>query len=303
MKKIICLIGILLIIFGIVYTKHMADLTPQTIVDQPIPLLDGTQTDPSGTNSTGDSTSVVIVPTTQVDKTFPQKVVASETISQSLNTETKRITGEYSFEQLGAFVVYSIIHPLASIKISGDGIAATDANGNPTFTLDGETGDATFAGTVKAGNVEVIDDTGLISLNNFALNGVTSNGDNLAIPNQWTDIANLSITFTLVRSTHILLMAGGNFTFPKTDLDGTTSGYILVGFNIDGTIYPTTGGYDAYNEYKITNIIYGFSSFQYLTTLGAGNHTVKLDWKLVQNIGTPSANCINLYMNYLILGS
>ena len=140
-------------------------MQPTEITDNPITLLDGTTTDASGSNTDSD-TSVVLVPNTQVDQTFPQAVIAHETISQSLNTETKRIMADYTFESLGAITISSPIHPLANISISGEGIVATDANGATTFTLDGETGDATFKGTILAGSLisEGIIEGGSISI-------------------------------------------------------------------------------------------------------------------------------------------
>ena len=93
---------------------------PTTIIDQPTPLIDGSVTSPSG-YATDQSSEVVIVPTTQVDQKFPPKVVAHETISQSLNTETKRILGSYSFEENGAISVGVYQYGVSGeVKISPD---------------------------------------------------------------------------------------------------------------------------------------------------------------------------------------
>jgi hypothetical protein len=146
----------------------MTDLTPQTIVDQPVPLIDGSQTDATGTDTTPATTTTVVVPTTQVDVPFPQKIVAQETISQSLNTETKRILAGYSFEQNGAISVGVYEYGKSGeVKISPDGIVAKNVNGDTTFALDGTTGDATFRGKVQAAGFDIIDETGLVSELNF----------------------------------------------------------------------------------------------------------------------------------------
>src|SRR6266496_673277 len=135
-------------------------MTPEEIVDQPIILLDGSIIDSSGQASSPLTQS----PTTELDKKFPPRIVAHATISESLDTETKRIKGEFQFESLGAFTVQSTIHPLASITYSGDGIIGIDANGNTTFSIDGETGDATFLGTLQAGTLIGGDNTVIIGI-------------------------------------------------------------------------------------------------------------------------------------------
>lgn len=155
MKKLFIILGIILIIFGVVYTRYMSDgLQPPTIVDQPIPLLDGSQTTATGTDTTATSTESAVVPTTQVDQAFPQAIIARETISQSLDTETKRIKGAYSFESLGAIKIGEFSQGVSGeVAISPDGIIAKNINGDTTFALDGATGDATFKGTVQSGSL------------------------------------------------------------------------------------------------------------------------------------------------------
>lgn len=130
-------------------------MQPITIVDQSIPLLDGSNLPSSGNNSNPVlSGSVAEVPITQVDQAFPVANVAQETISQSLNTETKRILAEYTFESLGAIRIGGFVQGVSGeINISPDGITAKNVNGDTTFTLNGATGDATFKGTVTAGSI------------------------------------------------------------------------------------------------------------------------------------------------------
>lgn len=133
----------------------MDGLQPQTIADQPIPLLDG-----GFTPTIGNATNPVMAdsgassPNVSVDQRFPPARVAQETIAQSLNTETKRILADYSFESLGAISIGEFIQGVSGdIKLSPDGIVAENVNGETTFALDGATGDATFKGEVKAGSV------------------------------------------------------------------------------------------------------------------------------------------------------
>lgn len=127
-------------------------MQPETIVDQPLPLIDGAILASTGNNSNPvTSNADVEVPTTQVDKSFPPALIAQETVSQSIDTATKRIKGTYTFESLGAISIGEFQQGISGeIKISPDGIEATNVNGDTTFTLDGSTGNATFKGTLEA---------------------------------------------------------------------------------------------------------------------------------------------------------
>lgn len=129
-------------------------IEPQTIIDAAIPLLEG-----GFSNATGSNTNSVVsdsgaqVPQTNGNTTFPQAIIAQETISQSLNTETKAILAQYTFESLGAIKISSLTNPLANITISPNGIVATNASGVNTFTLSGIDGSGTFLGTLRAGTI------------------------------------------------------------------------------------------------------------------------------------------------------
>lgn len=139
-------------------------MEPQTITDQPIPLLTGNQTDPLGSAS-NPVVSDAIVPTTQVDKVFPLAIIAQETIAQSINTETKKILGTYTFESLGAIQIGNFSQGVSGqVVISPDGITGKNVNGDITFSIDGTTGDATFLGTLSAGTLIAGDSEVIISV-------------------------------------------------------------------------------------------------------------------------------------------
>jgi hypothetical protein len=126
-------------------------LIPEEIVDQPIPLLDGTMSIATGSSSDTTSTSEAETPGTVKDQVLAPPLVAVETISTSLDTKSKAIKGAYTFEQLGALIVGLFQSGVAGqVTISPDGIVAIDKDGNTTFALDGQTGDATFKGTIQA---------------------------------------------------------------------------------------------------------------------------------------------------------
>lgn len=118
---------------------------PQTIPDRPVPLLNGGMTDTTGTNS---DSGIGDIPTPQTlsDISIPQGFNATEVIAESLDTQARAIKGNYTFEQMGALEIGQIL-------ISPSGIVAEDLSGNPTVTIDADTGNATFKGTVAAGSI------------------------------------------------------------------------------------------------------------------------------------------------------
>ena len=233
MKKLCIILGIFLIILGVVYTKYMSDLTPTVIVDQPIPLLDGSQTAPSGTASASPET--VLVPTTQVDQAFPQAIIARETISQSLNTESKRILGSYGFEQNGAIAIGTFQQGVSGeVDISPDGITAKNVNGDTTFALDGTTGDATFKGTVEANGFTIADENGIRSIGNFGVYTQVNDGANQSFTSAtYSDVTGATITVTPTNTVTYLIMASQN-GYLAGQAGGDWSGTGTTGIMIDG---------------------------------------------------------------------
>lgn len=90
-----------------------------------------------------------------IDSTaFPISSTAKELLSKTLDTKRKKILGSYSFGSLGAINIGTYESGVSgSISLSPNGITAVNSSGETTFALDGDTGDATFAGTLAAGVV------------------------------------------------------------------------------------------------------------------------------------------------------
>lgn len=139
-------------------------MEPQTIKDTEYPLLTGNTLPSTGSNTDPVTTdSGALTPHTMVNQIFPLVPVAVETISQSINTATKSILGEFTFESLGAISIGEYKQGVSGeVRISPNGIVATNINGVTTFTLDGTTGNATFAGQLLAGSIV----TGLLVVGN-----------------------------------------------------------------------------------------------------------------------------------------
>jgi len=122
--------------------------TPIVIADTPFP-----QDQQTTQASTQTSTNDVQVPATIPDSSFPVQQVATELLSTSLNTRSRKIIQAFEFTPSGAIQV-GVFTPGVSgdIRISPNGIVARDQAGNTTFALDGDTGDSVFAGEVRSGS-------------------------------------------------------------------------------------------------------------------------------------------------------
>ncbi|MDE1867009.1 MAG: hypothetical protein KGI08_04770 [Thaumarchaeota archaeon] len=131
-------------------------ISPQIIIDQPLPLLSHSASVNPTTANTPSIPSIdaqAVVPGNFPSNPHPQPIIAAETISQSLDTKSRKILGNYKFAQVGAIQVGEYVNGVSGqIVISPNGIIGTNVNGVNTFVIDGTTGDATFLGTIKAGS-------------------------------------------------------------------------------------------------------------------------------------------------------
>jgi hypothetical protein len=103
---------------------------------------------------TTQSPAGTFTPTVAKEKSFPTRKVAVELIGSALNTRSKKILQEFEFTKSGAIQVGEYENGVSGdIRISPVGIVARNKAGLNTIAVDGETGDATFAGTIQAGTV------------------------------------------------------------------------------------------------------------------------------------------------------
>lgn len=122
---------------------------PDTIPDSGLPLQEGEMSVVSeATTSASGATSTTKI----TDNTLPKPRIAHETISSTLNTQTKKILGEYEFGQQGAIQIGNYENGVSGdMRLSPSGITARNNAGTTTFAIDGTTGDATFKGNLQAG--------------------------------------------------------------------------------------------------------------------------------------------------------
>jgi len=123
---------------------------PQTISENPFPQETGAVSFAPSQTTGNDTYS----PQITQNQTPPTKRVAVELIGTAINTKSHKILKEFQFTKSGAIQVGEYQNGVSGdIRISPDGIAARNQAGLTTFALDGDTGDAVFAGTVQAGTL------------------------------------------------------------------------------------------------------------------------------------------------------
>lgn len=209
------------IVRGYILTNMAEDkikvYTPEILEDQPFPQQEETDLGVSQETSGG-----VYSPTTIKNKPFPKKRIAHETISSALNTISRKILGVFEFLEMGAIQIGKYVNGVSGdLRISPGGITARDKAGITTFSIDGETGDAVFKGTVQAGSIltggvtvedengtTIIDGTGLVSTANFNYGSLTITNQPVFTPgdNNWHDLTGLSQSFDVGRDVRILFL-------------------------------------------------------------------------------------------------
>ena len=136
---------------------------PETIQDQPFPQ-EGVAVSYDASQPSANQT---YSPSVVKDQTFPIKRIAVDLIGSALNTKSRKILAKFEFTKSGSIQVGEYEHGVSGdIRISPSGITTRNLSGNTTFALDGDTGDAVFAGTIQTGTLiagtAVIGDNGLI---------------------------------------------------------------------------------------------------------------------------------------------
>ena len=126
--------------------------TPEVIEANPFPGQDSLVSY-QVTNPVSKSTDTY-APSTIKEQLIPTKKIATELIGNNLNTKTRKILGAFQFTPSGAIQIGNYQEGNnGDIRISPDGIVARNRTGLQTFALDGDSGDAVFAGTIQAGTL------------------------------------------------------------------------------------------------------------------------------------------------------
>jgi len=140
---------------------------PEEIQDNPFPGKEEQNLSVSQA-STGITTSPDKISETKV---MPKRV-AVELLSTVLNTKSKKILGEFELADSGGIRIGKYANGVnGELVLTPAGMTAKNMSGITTFNIDGDTGDATFAGKVQAGAVV----TGTLAVGN---NNVLIDGEN-----------------------------------------------------------------------------------------------------------------------------
>lgn len=125
---------------------------PNEIEDTPIEQV---ESETGNTDSTSDTTGVTNPPS--IPSYVPKTVLASDIVNESLDTQMRKIKSDYGFTETGSIQIGKYVALVSGqILISPDGIVAISKDdGLPSITIDGQTGNATFKGTIAAGSIVV----------------------------------------------------------------------------------------------------------------------------------------------------
>lgn len=123
---------------------------PEVVSESPYP---NEIISPIGLNESG-ATSGTVSPQVSRERNLPIKRSAIELMSTSLNTKSRKILQNFELQQSGGLQIGNFQDgQTGDIKITPNGVVARNSSGVTTFALDGDTGDASFAGEIKSGSL------------------------------------------------------------------------------------------------------------------------------------------------------
>lgn len=125
--------------------------TATEIDDQPFPQeqVEDLSTSQATSNKTYSSETIKDTP-------IPMKRIAVELLSAAMNTKSKKILQEFQFTEHGAIQIGKYENGISGdTRISANGIVMRNKAGITTIAQDGDTGDAYFAGQIRAGSTIV----------------------------------------------------------------------------------------------------------------------------------------------------
>jgi len=274
-------------------------LTPDEIPDTPFPQSG----EEANLGESQGGKEEIYTPATVPDTPFPKKVIAQETVGASLNTKSKKILAEYSFTPSGSIKVGELVPgESGDLKISPDGIVARNKDGDTTFAIDGDTGDATFRGNVQAKDFQVIDENGLISSNNFNSDSINDFTARTTTSGSFVDIDFTTLSFHLDRAAKVFIMVTVQAriydTSTDTDIWTATIPLNIDGLN-DGTFMFFIDSFMASQYFSTYTTRIFTMSTQRIKLLDKGDHTIKL----VMKTSGHTLQIIDTTVAYIILGT
>lgn len=265
----------------------MSDIsTPIEIADNPFPGQAPTN------QTTGQGTIA--------DQSFPVQKIASDLLSAALNTKAKKILQQFSFTKLGGLKIGDFKEGITGeIDISPEGIVARNIRGDPTLTLDGETGDATFRGTIEANDFVIADEKGLISLSAFVSDEAIQSS---SVSTSGTTLSDLSGAVLSIpdfgRAVKMLIFFTSQY-YMTADLPFQADAVFTIqidGVGIDQTQIDTRWD-DKLNADRRVEETHA------IVNISKGTHQLKVQWKTRQLGGdTATLWSVSRTLSYVVLG-
>jgi len=130
---------------------EIKEYLPTVIDNVDFPGVEQSSADAAGSAVTGKgNTSPGEIP----ERSYPSQMIANTVISDSFNTQSRRILDTYEFAKQGALQIGEYEDGVSGdIRISPNGILARNIDGDTTVSIDGSTGDITIKGTIAAGSL------------------------------------------------------------------------------------------------------------------------------------------------------
>lgn len=277
---------------------------PAEITDNPLPL----EVTGESMGVTSDSTKAVSTAAKITDNPLPRKKIAVELISDRLNTKSKKIMAEFQFTPSGAIRIGEYVYGVSGeIDLSPIGIIAKNDNGDITFALDGQTGEAVFKGEVRAADFVVSDSNGLVSLSNFKNGTVSASDQQQTTSTSYVDLDSMVlVTPNLTRETVVLILFTAQNQIYSTNpvVAGDWSNNFIV--EVDGVensaMYMVKESSSGGAAYQTDGIGFTTNTMHYLSTLSAGQHTIKIKWKVNNFSGVGIATAFRRTLSFSSFG-
>ena len=258
-------------------------------------------------------------PTVTQSTKVPKKKVAQELLSSALNTRSKKVLQEFELQQSGGFKIGDYREGISGdLRLTPSGIVARNIAGLTTVAIDGETGDAIYAGELRSGTLitgdilvdggtiqvsgdngyTVLDDVGLVSNSrNFLTTETFSSALNQSFTTtSYADVTGSSTTIVLPRTCTLQFFIQCNVYLVES-VGNTGDGIVVL--DIDGNINNNCAIWlNAGNNQLRTMMSFTIRSLE------AGSHTIKLKGKFVRiYAGAPIMTVRDFSWSYLILGT
>lgn len=253
-------------------------------------------------------------PITSQPNVFPRKRIAVELLSSVLNTKSRKILKEFQLQQSGGFQVGDFKEGLSGdIRITPDGLVARNIAGLPTVTIDGDTGDATFSGDVRAStftsdffNVDLEGNVVAESIQIVSeVDGSEDESNNQSITStSEVQITGSSITFSLPRPTIILILLSWTGYCLRASGIGDWQATGSVNIRINGiNRYSSTLSAEEVGGVKTGDLHLTNAGGHWLGSVSAGDKTIDLAGIMNTTTNNGSLTVYGYKLSFISLGN